>query len=270
MTETTVGKIKVGTKLMFGQYGVSANEIFPIMWLKATPNGDFISEKVLDYICFDARERQSDDYSARMYGNPDYGVSNIIQFLNSYDENWWKPAHGKDMPPDGNNVFQVGDAYQNHCGFLYNFEDYEIDSIVKKLIHTSNGAVKSLMRLPSYEDFLGMNRFQLFSRRGIRANGTDDYVYRRGLYAGFDTGSYIDFWLSGLFGAGQPAILGRSGEMGNKTPYHSAGLRPVCTLNPETILEMDENGFCWVKEVVKQSKLFTDDELFELLGVARP
>ena len=52
--------------------------------------------------------------------------------------------------------------------------------------------------------------------------------------------------------------------MGNKTPYHSAGLRPVCTLNPETVLEMDENGFCWVKEVVKQSKLFTEDELFEL------
>ena len=163
MTETTVGKIKVGTKLMLGQYGVSAHEVFPIMWLKATPNGDFISEKVLDYICFDARERQSDDYSARMYGNPDYGVSNIMQFLNSYDENWWKPAHGKDMPPDGNNVFQVGDAYNNHCGFLYHFEDYEIDSIVKKLLHTSNGAVKSLMRLPSYEDFFGTNRFQLFS-----------------------------------------------------------------------------------------------------------
>ena len=156
---------------MLGQYGVSAHEVFPIMWLKATPNGDFISEKVLDYICFDARERQSDDYSARMYGNPDYGVSNIMQFLNSYDENWWKPAHGKDMPPDGNNVFQVGDAYNNHCGFLYHFEDYEIDSIVKKLLHTSNGAVKSLMRLPSYEDFFGTNRFQLFSRRGIRANG---------------------------------------------------------------------------------------------------
>lgn len=92
MVETTVGKIRVGTKLLLGQYGVSADEIFPIMWLKATPNGDFISEKVLDYICFDARERQSDDYSAKMYGNPDYGASNIMQFLNSYDENWWKPT----------------------------------------------------------------------------------------------------------------------------------------------------------------------------------
>lgn len=76
MTETTIGKIKVGTKLMFGQYGVSADEIFPIMWLKATPNGDFIAAKVLDYICFDGRERQSADYNMRMFGNPDYGRSN--------------------------------------------------------------------------------------------------------------------------------------------------------------------------------------------------
>ena len=189
MTETTVGKIKVGTKLMFGQYGVSADETFPIMWLKATPNGDFISEKVLDYICFDARERQSDDYSAKVYGNPDYGASNIMQFLNSHDENcWWNPAHEKDAPPIGSNVCQVGDVYHNHCGFLYHFEDYEIDSIAKKLIHTPSGAVKSLMRLPSYENFFGADRFQLFSRRGIRANGTGDYVYRRGCTLGLTQG----------------------------------------------------------------------------------
>lgn len=31
MAETTVGKIRVGTKLLLGQYGVSADEIFPIM-----------------------------------------------------------------------------------------------------------------------------------------------------------------------------------------------------------------------------------------------
>lgn len=270
MTETMVGKIKVGTKLMFGQYGVSADEILPIMWLKATPNGDFIAAKVLDYICFDARERQGGEYSDRMYGNPDYGKSNIMQFLNSGDENWWNPTHENDAPPDRRSVCQVGDAYHDHCGFLYHFEDYEIDSIVKKLIHTPGGAVKSLVRLPAYADFVGESRFQLFSRRGIRANGTDNYIYHRGLYTDFDTGSYIEFWLSDLYARGQPAILNRSGEMGYKAPYHSAGLRPVCTLNPDTVLKMDEDGFCWVKQVGGQAKLFTDDELFELLGVARP
>lgn len=269
MTETTVGKIKVGTKLMLGQYGVSADEVFPIIWLKATPNGDFIAAKVLDYLCFDARERQSGDLPARMYGNPDYGKSNIMLFLNTDDENWWNPTHEDDAPPDRNNVCQVGDAYHNHCGFLHCFEDYEIDSLVKKLLHTPGGAVKSLVRLPAYADLVGDSRFQLFSRKGIRANGTDNYIYHRGLYTDFDSGSYIEFWLSDQY-MGQPATLNRSGEMGYKAPYHSAGLRPVCTLNPDTVLEMDENGFCRVKPVGRQVKLFTDSEFFELLGVARP
>lgn len=270
MVETTVGKVKVGTKLMLGQYGVSAGEIFPIMWLKATPNGDFISAKVLDYICFDARERQNGNYYERMFGNPDYRRSNIMQFLNSGDEMWWNPTHESDSPPDGGNVFRFSDAYHSHCGFLYHFEEYEIDSLARKLIHTPGGAMKSLIRLPAHADFVGDDRFQLFSRRGLRANGTEDCIQRRSLFAEFDTGSYIEFWLSDQHSNGHPAILNRSGEMGRKNSYHSAGLRPVCTLNPETILEMDENGFCWVKEVVKRNKLFTDDEFFDLLGVARP
>lgn len=155
MVETTVSKIRVGTKLLLGQYGVSADEIFPIMWLKATPNGDFIAAKVLDYICFDGRERQSADYNMRMFGNPDYGRSNILQFLNSQDESWWNPTHESDSPPDRSNVCNINDAYHDHCGFLYNFEEYEIDSLVRKLIHTPSGVRESLMRLPSYSDLVG-------------------------------------------------------------------------------------------------------------------
>lgn len=165
----------------------------------------------------------------------------------------------------------INDAYHDHCGFLYNFEEYEIDSLVRKLIHTPSGVRESLMRLPSYSDLVGDDRFQLFSRRSIRANGSDDYILHRGLYANFDTGSYVEFWLSDLYNNGDyKAVLSRNGEMGYKHPYHSAGLRPVCTLKPDTVLEMDENGFCWVKQVGGQDKLFTNDELFELLGVARP
>lgn len=270
MTETTVGKIKVGTKLMLGQYGVSADEVFPIIWLKATPNGDFIAAKVLDYLCFDARERQSGNYAVRMFGNPDYGRSNIMQFLNSVDENWWNPTHESDSPPDGNNVCNINDAYHRHCGFLHHFEDYEIDSITPTTHPSPEGTVKSLIRLPAYSNFIGEGRFQLFARRGVRANGTGDYIGRRGVYAGFDTGSFIEFWLSDLYASDYRGILNRSGEAGHKNPYHSAGLRPVCTLKPDTILEMDENGLCWVKQIGGQSKLFTDDEFFELLGVARP
>lgn len=271
MVETTVGKVKVGTKLMLGQYGVSGYEIFPIMWLKATPNCDFIAAKVLDYICFDARERQGGNYINRVFGNTDYSRSNIMQFLNSEGKNWWIPMHASDSPPDRYNVCIPGDAYHDHCGFLHHFEEHEIESLAPKMLPTAEGVVRSLMRLPAYGDLIGSDRFQLFSRKGIRAHGTDDYIRHCGLRTGFDTGSYIEFWVHGTHTHEYPATLNRSGEIQcSKRPCQSAGLRPVCTLKAETVLEMDENGFCWVKHVVKRDKLFTDDEFFDLLGVVRP
>lgn len=268
--ETTVSKMKVGAKLMFGQYGASTDRTFPIEWLKATPNGDFITAEVLDYICFDARERQGDSYSARMYGNSDYEHSNIILYLNSEEEVWWNPTHPGDAPPNGNNVSSFNDKYNDRCGFLHHFEDYEIDSIVLGTYASRDTHIRSRMRLPSFSDFVGENKFPLFSRKGVRAHGTQDYIFGRGMYSGFSAGSFIEFWLSDLYTFDYPAILTRNGERGRKCPYHSAGLRPVCTIKPETVVETDEGRVYWVKPFGVQTKLFTDDEFFELLGMAQP
>lgn len=268
--ETTVGKMKVGERLVLGQYGSSTDAAVPIEWLKATPNGDFISEKVLDYICFDARERQGDSYYAKMYGDPDYKFSNILQFLNRDEEVWWSPTHIGDAPPNGNNVCSYNDAYNTHYGFLHLFEDYELESIVSETYIARGEQLQSKMRLPSYENFVGQNKFPLFSRRGVRAHGTSEYIFGRGMYTGFQEGSFIEFWLSDLRSSDYPAILTRNGEKGQKCPYLSAGLRPVCTLKLDTVLEKYENGKYQVKPFGIQGKLFTDEELFELLGVARP
>lgn len=67
-TETTIGRMKIGDKLLFGAYGVSNDDPHPILWLKGTPNGDFITQDVVDYIAFDARERNSESYSIRNWG----------------------------------------------------------------------------------------------------------------------------------------------------------------------------------------------------------
>lgn len=268
--ETTVGKIRVGSKLMFGQYGVTEEQTYPIMWFKATPNCDFISVNVLDYICFDARERAA-GYNERMYGNADYERSNIVLFINSEDKDWWHKTHECDLPPDGNNVCLFRDAYHSHCGFLHHFEEYEIGSLVPIRYQVEGKEVASLMRLPAYSDLVGADRFQLFTRRGIRARGTEDYIISRGMYSGFDENSYIEFWLSNLQSLNYPAILTRNGDMWQKPPYLSAGLRPVCTIKPETVLEADDNKLFWVKQQPNdQRELFSEDEFFRLLGIARP
>lgn len=255
--ETTVEKIKIGSKLILGQYGVRSEATSPIMWLKATPNGDFITAQVLDYISFDARERASADYTMKMYGNPDYERSNILLFLNSEDSDWWHRTHPSDAPPTAQDVQSVRGAYHEHVGFLYNFEDYETDSI-------------SAVRLPSCDDFIGPNKFQLFWRKGIRAHGTADYIDQKGMYVGFSDGSYVDFWMSDRYSENYVYTLNRNGEKRAKLPYNTSGLRPVCTIKPETVLEADENGIYRLKPVNVQNSLFTDEEFFSLLGIARP
>lgn len=267
--EMTVGKMKVGDKLVFGQYASHVSGAAPIVWLKATSNGDFITESVLDYICFDARERRGDTYTVRMYGNPDYECSNIVLYLNREDEDWWAPTHSTDAPPVGAEVFEYQNAYRERCGFLNYFEDYELDSLTREAYTVNGVRLQSLMRLPSFSDIVGENKFQLFSRKGIRAHGSSEYIYGRGSQAGFDSGSFIEYWLSDLHAHEYPAILGRSGYMEYRLPYKAAGLRPVCTIKLDTVVDGDGTLFR-VSPFGVQNKLFTDDEFFDLLGVVRP
>ncbi len=257
----TVKHMKIGAELVLGQYGIISDDPAPVVWLKATPNGDFITEGVVDYICFDAKEGRSDNYAERFYGRPDYRLSNILSFINSDQQSWFTPTHIYDEPPEGMNVAVYGDAYTDHPGFLYEFEDYEIGCLVEK-----DG---SLIRLPSFDDVLGGDRFRLFSRKGVRAHGSTDFVNRKGFMKGFDDGSFIDFWLSGGGGDGLSAVS-RTGYRESKSAYGSSGLRPVCTLKLDTVLRLGEDGVYHVEPYEAQHNLFSDEELFALLGMARP
>lgn len=78
--DTTVGALKVGAQLVMGKYGVDKDNPYPIVWLKGNPNCDFITEKVIDYLCFDAAE-ETGHY--RRVNNAKYPVSNLFSFLNS-------------------------------------------------------------------------------------------------------------------------------------------------------------------------------------------
>lgn len=224
-TETTIGRMKIGDKLLFGAYGVSNDDPHPILWLKGTPNGDFITQDILDYIAFDARERNSESYSIRNWGNSSYP-----------------------------------------------FEDYETSAIVLQEITVGDAAIQALIRLPSFDDILGPERFKLFSKKGVRAHGTSDFFDGRGIRLGFSPESFIEFWLSSPSPQddGKATIVSRSATFQKQYPYAGSGLRPVCTLRPDTVVELDDNGVFHVKPSELDRKVFTDDELMALLGMARP
>lgn len=91
--ETTVGKLKIGAPLVMGRYSVSKDaDPAPIAWLKGTPNSDFITEFAVDYLPFDAMERENPSRQYYYSGNPDYTTSNLLQFLNSDQEDWYEPT----------------------------------------------------------------------------------------------------------------------------------------------------------------------------------
>ena len=256
--DLTVADMMVGERLFLGTYGVGESSQ-PIAWLKATRNSDFLAEHVLDYIYFDGREAHHDDYYLRNYGNSNYNQSNIFQFLNSEDDDWFEPAHQYDEAPGtANHSRTAAGMYRNHPGFLSGFEGYEIESL------------KSKVHLPIVADIVGGRRFELFNRKGIRAHGTQDMViYRNG--HDFTETSWIDYWTQSSYNQYAAHIIGRDGYSKNKTATQSCGLRPKCRVNPNAkiVALPDGSGYQLVAFEANHCKneACTLDELKAFIGL---
>lgn len=258
----TIADLKVGSKLVFGTYGVG-NTLYPITWLKANKAGEFLSEFVLDILKFDEEERNSPNYDFRCCGNGDYELSNVLQFLNSYEDDWYGPMHEHDAPPGSQTrpTDRLGD-YLHHSGFLHEFQDYEIESIAGRV------------NLPTIANIFGYNgepKFTLFNRKGYRGKPTTDLVYGRYGH-GLDEFSYCEYW---IVGGGSTSysqeFVGRDGGRHNAYADHRSGIRPKCTIRPELEVELVSEG---VYRIVpfKATKshgpqVATDEELLNLMGL---
>lgn len=251
--ETTIEKLKVGDKLIMGRYGANPNRaVSPIVWLKSTPENKFLSESALDILPYDARESASE---YRYSGNPDYETSNILLYLNSEESEWFMPMHRYDAAPTRGNVNNRY-AYDTHPGFLSGFSDYEIESIVGR------------MELPSTYDIIGGEKFSLFKRKGIRARASNDLAFSGKLNtAGYNGESFIPFWTKSR-SSGMVRVISRTGGVENKYPESCiVGLRPVCTLNPNTRVEGENGVYSIIPREIKKQILFTNEQLCSLLGI---
>ena len=257
--DMTVEKLKLGTKIKFGAYTTTDGLFAPssICWLKASPEGDFIAESVLDYIAFDARERRSPDIDHRYYGNPSYELSNILQFLNSEEQSWFTKTHDADEKPDQGNCCGYTIQYGGHPGFLYPFTEYEIASM------------QGMVELPHLSQVFGDGAFPLFKKKGIRPKATEDLISRKLGRDGFGYNSYVDFWTQDLSGSGSVRTVGRDGYSSNKKPYENCGLRPVVRLKPETKLVIDVDGIFTLEPftVEDSTPVFSDEDLLKYLGL---
>lgn len=257
-----ISDLKVGAKLIFGNYGVGA-AVHPITWLKATKECDFLSEFVLDILKFDHNERNNPQRDFYFHGNGDYEVSNLIQFMNSHEEDWYENMHDYDAPPGtpGGTYDGLGD-YANHPGFLHEFEDYELECL------------DSRMDLPTIANILGGGRearFPLFNRKGYRGRPTIDLVYNRG---GHDMteDSFCEFWVSDNTHTYTAEYIDRAGSRRRTYANCRQGLRPKCKIKPDTKVEPlpDGSGFRIVPFTAtkpRSSKVCTDEEFMALMGL---
>ncbi len=130
-----------------------------------------------------------------------------------------------------------------------------------------------LRPVPSIADIFSLQdgrRFDLFKRKGIRPNPTADLFDLKARYAGLDSDrGFMSFWLLDDVETERAAISNRSGVLNRLTASSCSGVRPVCTLSPDTIVEQREDGVFFIKPFTTQN-VFTDEELFELLGMAQP
>ena len=105
----------------------------PVVWLVAD-HGHYgptqttlLAERILAFKAFDAKEPRNPNERRADWGNNEYQVSNIGQWLNSYKENWFTPLHEYDQAPTEENVY--GNPYAEEKGFLANFSQEFIQQI---------------------------------------------------------------------------------------------------------------------------------------------
>ena len=130
------GKLSVGSTFFLGKYQVESEDPWDIEWEIVHQTNDYQiarTKYVIDFRVFDAREKIKGTHTNNMryiYGNNNWSVSNIKQFLNSDQASWYSAQHTYDTPPTSEYVEDYSNgttysAYDTHKGFLYYWSDTE-------------------------------------------------------------------------------------------------------------------------------------------------
>ena len=120
--------LSVGSTFYLGKYQVESETPWPIEWeiVHQTDNYQIaMTKQIIDCRAFDAKESNNTDSNRKKYGNNNWSVSNIEQFLNSDQTSWYNAQHRYDTPPNSANVRNNVNPYDTHKGFLYYFSDEE-------------------------------------------------------------------------------------------------------------------------------------------------
>lgn len=107
--EHCVAKLPVGAKVREQKSGI----VFLVAehGHSGWPCTTLITDCVVKNASYDAAEPDSQNKYIRAFGNSDYPLSNIHQWLNSDAETWYHPSHFKDMPPENDYISRTPEYF---------------------------------------------------------------------------------------------------------------------------------------------------------------
>jgi hypothetical protein len=153
-----LSNLPIGAKVKFGKHQVGSETPWDIVWLvvaKSHPGYPInsitlLTEQLINQLGYDAKEPNNENDDRKSGGNNRYSLSNIDQWLNSSNMNWYNSTHSADTPPSAEylNSNHAAHAYDARSGFLYAFTDKERAAILDCTIRV----VKSAIDGGGYED----------------------------------------------------------------------------------------------------------------------
>lgn len=186
-TVTATSKFYKSATEMVTLESVSESKIFvdrntkyngePIEWFIAAKHIEgeeiiaLIKDTAISEHCYDAKEVNNPDSDLANYGNGDYATSNILQWLNSEESDWYVAQHPYDYPPNSDTV---GGTYASEDGFLHNFSE----ELLSAMNTVDKMDVARRVHIPSYTEFIGTATVYWGSAYQTNFDDKEIYNYR--------------------------------------------------------------------------------------------
>lgn len=247
-----ISEIPVGEYLAFGQF-LRSGERTPInlLWRKASEQNDFYVNDGIGKFCADAQEPENESRDRRERGSNFFLQTNICQFLNASENDWFKPQHETDV---------ADDILKNRPGFLSLFEAWERKMITPHEIVTSvpvgfkrkyGEQVKTTLKVSM------LSRSQLYGGEDL-TEGEQLTLFAKG------AATPVNLLFRTAVNTGLCAV-DRRGRFNNHCPASECNIVPFLRLDGECFVEFSPlDGYYYVlppEEVVKE----ITDELHQLL-----
>jgi hypothetical protein len=153
-----ISNLAIGAKVKFGKYKVESEALAPLIWKVADKNHSgypsnsiaLITESIIDFLGFDAKEPTNTDANRQSSGNNRYSVSNIDQYLNDSGTSWWSATHTYDATPNDAGMSQPT-GYDDKQGFKSCFTAGELAAVLDTTIRVVKNTVTDG---GSYEDIV--------------------------------------------------------------------------------------------------------------------